>query len=142
MFFSKQARQQPIPGVVRLYVKAGIIRPGLGRWHQLSGGPPLSCEQAHSSEICIYKFHLGLVKWNVYQLYLLRKCRRLIKVMFRISLDFPGFPQPKVALVKVFFTVDNENRQLEDLSLADFGRVPELISSVVKDKVSKWEFCL
>ena len=59
-----------------------------------------------------------------------------------ISLDFPGFPQPKVALVKVFFTVDNENRQLEDLSLADFGRVPELISSVVKDKVSKWEFCL
>ena len=56
--------------------------------------------------------------------------------------DFPGFPQPKVALVKAFFTVDNENRQLEDLSLADFGHVSELISSVVKDKLNKWEFCM
>ena len=56
--------------------------------------------------------------------------------------DFPGFPQPKVPLVKAFFTVDNENRQLEDLSLADFGHVPELISSVVKDKLNKWEFCM
>ena len=30
-----------------------------------------------------------------------------------------------VALVLAFLSAENENRQLEDLSLADFGRLPE-----------------
>ena len=37
--------------------------------------------------------------------------------------------QPKVtysvALVLAFLSAENENRQLEDLPLADFGRLPE-----------------
>ena len=39
-----------------------------------------------------------------------------------------------------FLAAENENRQLEDLLLADFGRLPER-PSVGKDKVNKWEFC-
>ena len=35
----------------------------------------------------------------------------------------------------------NENRQLEDLPQADFGRVHENISFVGKEKVNNWEFC-
>ena len=35
-----------------------------------------------------------------------------------------------VALVLVFLSAENENRQLEDLSLADFGRLPERLLSV------------
>ena len=43
-----------------------------------------------------------------------------------------------VALVLVFLSADNENRQLEDLSLADFGRLPgRLLLSVRKKSVNK-----
>ena len=45
-----------------------------------------------------------------------------------------------IALVLAFLAAENENRQLEDLPLADFGRLPERLLSVVKDKVNKWEF--
>ena len=41
----------------------------------------------------------------------------------------------------VFLVVENENRQLEDLQQADFGRVHEKISFVGKEKVNNWEFC-
>ena len=41
----------------------------------------------------------------------------------------------------VFLVVENENRQLEDLPQADFGRVHEKISFVGKEKVNNWEFC-
>ena len=36
----------------------------------------------------------------------------------------------------------NENRQLEDLPQADFGRVHENISFFGKEKVNNWEFCV
>ena len=42
-----------------------------------------------------------------------------------------------IALVLAFLAAENENRQLEDLPLADFGRLPERLLSVVKDKVNK-----
>ena len=45
-----------------------------------------------------------------------------------------------VALVLAFLSAENENRRLEDLSLADFGRLPWKTSSVGKDKVNKLEF--
>ena len=48
--------------------------------------------------------------------------------------------KPKV-LVLAFLSAEDENRQLENLPLADFGRLPEKTSSVGKDKVNKWEFC-
>ena len=32
--------------------------------------------------------------------------------------------KPKVALVLAFISAENENRQLEDLPLADFDRLP------------------
>ena len=35
-----------------------------------------------------------------------------------------------VALVLAFLSAENENRQLEDLPLADFGRLPERLLSV------------
>ena len=38
--------------------------------------------------------------------------------------------------VMVFLVVENENRQLEDLPQADFGRVHEKISFVGKEKVN------
>ena len=41
----------------------------------------------------------------------------------------------------VFLVAENENRQLEDLPQADFGRVHENISVVGKEKVNNWEFC-
>ena len=41
----------------------------------------------------------------------------------------------------VFLGAENENRQLEDLPQADFGRVHENISFVGKEKVNNWEFC-
>ena len=41
----------------------------------------------------------------------------------------------------VFRVAENENRQLEDLRQADFGRVHENISFVGKEKVINWEFC-
>ena len=46
-----------------------------------------------------------------------------------------------MAFVLAFLTSENENGQLEDLPLADFGRLPETPFSVGKDKVNKWEFC-
>ena len=36
---------------------------------------------------------------------------------------------------------ENENRQLEDLPQADFGRVHKNISFVGEEKVNNWEFC-
>ena len=39
-----------------------------------------------------------------------------------------------VALVLVFLSTENENRQLEDLPLADFGRLPERLLLSVKAK--------
>ena len=44
--------------------------------------------------------------------------------------------KPKV-LVLAFLSAEDENRQLENLPLADFGRLPEKTSSVGKDKVNK-----
>ena len=38
--------------------------------------------------------------------------------------------------VMVFLVAENENRQLEDLRQADFGRVHENISFVGKEKVN------
>ena len=43
--------------------------------------------------------------------------------------------------VIVFLVAENENRQLEDLPQADFGRVHESISLVGKEKVNNLEFC-
>ena len=43
--------------------------------------------------------------------------------------------------VMVLFVAENENRRLEDLPLADFGREHENISLVGKGKVNNWEFC-
>ena len=45
-----------------------------------------------------------------------------------------------MALVLAFLSAENENRRLEDLSLADFGRLPLKTSSVGKGKVNKLEF--
>ena len=46
--------------------------------------------------------------------------------------------QPKVtysvALVLAFLSAENENRQLEDLSLADFGCLPERLLLSVRTK--------
>lgn len=42
---------------------------------------------------------------------------------------------------KAFLAAENENRKLEDLPHVDFGRVPETISSVVKETVNNLEFC-
>ena len=42
-----------------------------------------------------------------------------------------------MALVLAFLAAENENRQLEDLPLADFGRLPERLLSVGNDKVNK-----
>ena len=39
-----------------------------------------------------------------------------------------------VALVLAFLSAENENRQLEDLPLADFGRLPEKILLSVRTK--------
>ena len=44
-----------------------------------------------------------------------------------------------MALVLAFLSAENENRQLEDLPLADFCRLPERLLG--KEKVGKWEFC-
>ena len=41
-----------------------------------------------------------------------------------------------MALAKAFLAAENENRQLEDLPLADFGGVPEKISFVGEEKVN------
>ena len=43
-----------------------------------------------------------------------------------------------VALVLAFLSAENENRQLEDLSLADFGRLPErLLLSVRTESINE-----
>ena len=42
-----------------------------------------------------------------------------------------------VALVLAFLSAENENRPLNDLPLANFGRLLKMISSVDKDKVNK-----
>ena len=43
-----------------------------------------------------------------------------------------------VALVLAFLTSENENRQLEDLPLADFGRLPErLLPPVRTESINK-----
>ena len=42
-----------------------------------------------------------------------------------------------VALVLAFLSAENENRPLKDLPLANFGRLPKMISFVDKDKVKK-----
>ena len=39
-----------------------------------------------------------------------------------------------VALVLVFLSAENENRQLEDLSQADFGRLPERLLLTLRTK--------
>ena len=39
-----------------------------------------------------------------------------------------------VALVLAFLAAENENRQLEDLPLADFGRLPERLLLSVRTK--------
>ena len=39
-----------------------------------------------------------------------------------------------VALVLAFLSSENENRQLEDLPLADFGRLPERLLLSVRTK--------
>ena len=39
-----------------------------------------------------------------------------------------------VALVLAFLSAENENRQLEDLSLADYGCLPERILLLVRTK--------
>ena len=39
-----------------------------------------------------------------------------------------------VALVLAFLSAENENRQLEDLPLADFGRLPERLFLSVRTK--------
>ena len=39
-----------------------------------------------------------------------------------------------VALVLAFLSAENENRQLEDLPLADFGRLPERLLPLVRTK--------
>ena len=39
-----------------------------------------------------------------------------------------------VALVLAFLSAENENRQLEDLPLADFGRLPERLLPSVRTK--------
>ena len=41
----------------------------------------------------------------------------------------------------VFLVAENENRELEDLPQADFGRVRENIPFFGKEKVNNWEFC-
>ena len=50
----------------------------------------------------------------------------------------PNKVNPKVAysvaLVLAFLSAENENRQLEDLQLADFGRLPERLLLLVKTK--------
>ena len=39
-----------------------------------------------------------------------------------------------VALVLTFLSAENENRQLEDLPLADFGRLPESLLLSIRSK--------
>ena len=39
-----------------------------------------------------------------------------------------------VALMSAFLSAENENRQLEDFSQADFGRLPERILLLVRTK--------
>ena len=39
-----------------------------------------------------------------------------------------------VALVLVFFSAENENRQLEGLSLADFDRLPDRLLLLMRQK--------
>ena len=61
------------------------------------------------------------------------------KISQRRKKNKVGQEQPKVwysvALVMAFLTTENKNRQLEDLPLTDFGRVPG------KEKVFNCEFC-
>ena len=51
--------------------------------------------------------------------------------------------KPKITYltwVIAFLAAENENRQLEDLPQADFGRVHKNVSFVDKEKVNNW-FC-
>ena len=51
--------------------------------------------------------------------------------------------KPKITYltwVMAFLAAENENRQLEDLPQADFGRVHKNVSFVDKEKVNNW-FC-
>ena len=61
------------------------------------------------------------------------------KISQRRKKNKVGQEQPKVwysvALVMEFLTAENKNRQLEDLPLTNFGRVPG------KEKVFNCEFC-
>ena len=41
----------------------------------------------------------------------------------------------------VFHVAENENRELEDLPQANFGRVHENITFFGKEKFNNWEFC-
>ena len=50
-----------------------------------------------------------------------------------IQKEKPKVPY-SVALVLAFFAVENENRQLEDLALADFGRLPERLLLSIRTK--------
>ena len=45
-----------------------------------------------------------------------------------------------VALVLAFLSAENENRQLEDLPLADFGRLPERLLLLVRTKTISENF--
>ena len=45
-----------------------------------------------------------------------------------------------VALVLAFLLAENENRQLEDLPLADFGRLPERLLLSVRTKAINENF--
>ena len=45
-----------------------------------------------------------------------------------------------MALVLAFLSGENENRHLEDLPLADFGRLPERLLLSVRDKVKNENF--
>ena len=71
---------------------------------------------------------------------------RLQTVTFKLSLKGKKTnlrkEKPKVsyfvALAVAFIAAENENRQIEDLLQADFGRSPERFFSIGKDKV---KFC-
>ena len=44
-------------------------------------------------------------------------------------------------MVLAFLSAENENRQLEDLPLADFWSFTGKTSSVGKEQVNKWDIC-
>ena len=48
--------------------------------------------------------------------------------------------KPKVTYSAAFLSAENENRQLEDLPLADFGRLPERLLLSVRTKAINENF--